>query len=83
MFHDLSLININTMMFMISSKENKKVRKETYKNLQSEFKISDPKLYRKLRYRSYFTLISMYPWEIKRFSLLIGYKTVCKLAKVG
>ncbi len=83
MFHDLSLININTMMFMISSKEDKKTRKDTYKKLQREFKKSDPKLYRKLRYRSYFTLISMYPWEMKRFSLLIGYKTVCKLAKVG
>lgn len=83
MFHDLSLININTMMFMISSKDDKKTRKATYKNLQNEFKKSDPKLYRKLRYRSYFTLISMYPWEVKRFSLLIGYKTVCKLAKVG
>lgn len=83
MFHDLSIINLNTMMFMIGSKENKKERKMEYNNLQKEFKLSDPKLYRKLKYRSYFALISIYPWEMKRYSLLIGYKTVCKLVKVG
>ena len=83
MFHDLSLINLNTMMFMIASKDDKKKRKETYKKLQKEFKDSDAKLYRKLKYRSYFTLISIYPWEIKRYSLIIGYKTVCKLVKLG
>lgn len=83
MFHDLSVINLNTMMFMIGSNENKKERKKEYNNLQKEFKLSDPKLYRKLRYRSYFALISIYPWEMKRYSLIIGYKTVCKLVKLG
>ena len=83
MFHDLSIIYINTMLFMIGSKENKKERKICCAELEKGFKKSDIKLFRKIRYRSYFALVSTQPWELKRVSLLVGYKTVCKLVKVG
>jgi glycosyltransferase involved in cell wall biosynthesis len=83
MFHNLSIIILNTMLFMTAGHDNVDERKRSHEELLGDFKQHDPKLYRKLKYRSYYALLSKLPWKMQRLGFVFGYKLVCKFVKVG
>ncbi len=81
MFHVLAVIMLCTMYFTCSSPE--KERKAKYKQMWAHIKARDKKLYRKLRFRSYVTLVVFLPWRLRFFIEDKAYKYLCKSMSLG
>lgn len=83
MLHILSIIFIVCVLTLVSSKDNKKIRKKEYKNLWKYMKEKDIKLYKKLRWQNYPFLCTLMPWPIKKLVFKYGYKIAQKHTKLG
>lgn len=81
MFHALAVIMLCTMYFTCSSSE--KERKAAYKEMWAHIKRQDKKLYRKLRFRSYVTVVVFLPWRLRFFIEDKAYKHLCKSMCLG
>lgn len=81
MWHDLMAIMMNTLMFTCA--EYSKERKKGLNNLWQEIKKFDIALYRKLRYRSYASVVNFLPWRMAGAIMKLGYKILCEKIKLG
>lgn len=82
-FHDLEAIMCNTIFFTSAGKNDREKRKALLKELWTELKQRDRKLYGKLRYRSLPALISWMPFGMQGAVSAAGYKILCKFVKLG
>lgn len=82
MLHDLSAIMMNTLLFCTSGGNNEK-RKAEYQAMWDHILQRDPQLYDHLRRKGLPALVTWMPWELRGKSMLIGYKALCKLIKLG
>lgn len=82
MLHDLSAIMMNTMMFCCSGGNDEK-RKSEYQALWDHILERDPKMHEYLRRKGLPALVAWMPWNVRGKTMLIGYKALCKLIKLG
>ncbi len=81
LFHDLSAIMMNTMLFCCGGREPE--RKEAYHRLWDGLRQRDEKLYRKLYHRSLPALVTWMPWGLRRLTMVQGYRLLCRFVKLG
>lgn len=81
MWHLLNDIMIITVTFVCGG--NTPERKADLKALWQYIKERDIKIYRKLRYRSYSSVINFLPWRLRGWVSELGYKVLCKRRKFG
>ena len=81
MFHALTVILLCTIYFIING--DKKERKPALEEVWQHIKERDIKLYRKLRHRSYATLINYMPWGLRKFIVDKSYSIVCRRLFLG
>lgn len=81
LFHAIANYMMVTQLFVCGA--NSKERKVNFRNMWKHIKDRDPKLYRKLKYRSYVFVTTILPWRIKGFCLVRGYKYLCRKIKLG
>ncbi len=81
LFHDVSAIMMNTLLFCCGGKEEE--RKAAYHKLWADLQERDRKLHRKLKYRSLPALVTWMPWNMRRVVMVFGYKMLCKFVKLG
>ncbi len=82
MLHCLGAIMMNTMMFCCSG-GNSDERKQAYHDLWTHIMEKDPKLYHHLVSKGMPALVKWMPWKLRGSSMLIGYKALCKMIKLG
>ena len=84
MFKWVMTIMAITMMTIIGTKEDKKMRKMEYKNFLKRLKTSDKKLYNKVRHRSLLSLVLNIPtYNIKSFLCRKVYTRYQRKMKLG
>ncbi|MBO7377771.1 MAG: glycosyltransferase family 2 protein [Clostridia bacterium] len=81
MWHDLSAFMITTMLF-VGAKDTPE-RRAKLKELWQHIKERDIAMYKKLRHRSYSTLVLWLPWRPRGWLMVQGYKIICKKVKLG
>lgn len=81
MFHNLSTIMNNTCFFT-TAKDTKERRKQ-YKEMWSNLKQRDKKLYKYIRHHTYVMLTVHMPWKMEGFVTTQSYKFACKHLKLG
>lgn len=81
MVHYIGTIMMNTLLFTVASDSPE--RRQKLKELWKHLKDRDIKLYRKIRYRSYPTIVSWMPWKLRGWIMVQGYKILCKFIKLG
>jgi glycosyltransferase involved in cell wall biosynthesis len=81
MKHMLKAVIMNVML--TTCKEDTPERRADYKAFWQHIKEHDKKLYHKLKYRSYTTLVVFLPWKLRGFIEYLGYKVLCKKEKIG
>lgn len=81
MWHFLRAVILNTIFF--TGAEDTPERRKAYKEFWQHFKQSDIKLYRKMRYRSYSTVINFLPWRLRGWITTKSYLYLCKKIKLG
>lgn len=81
LFHAIANYMMTTLLFVCGA--NGKERKVAFRDMWQHIKERDPKLYRKLKYRSYVLVTTVLPWRIKSFCLVRGYKHLCRKIKLG
>lgn len=82
MLHDLSAIMMNTMLFCTSGGSDA-VRKEEYEAMWKHILDRDPQLYDYLRRKGLPALVAWMPWDVRAKTMLVGYKALCKINKLG
>lgn len=82
MLHDLSAIMMNTMLFCTSGGSDA-VRKEEYEAMWKHILDRDPRLYDYLRRKGLPALVAWMPWDVRAKTMLVGYKALCKINKLG
>lgn len=81
-FHILFTIMMNTSFFTTS--KDTPERRAAYKKMWKDFKATDKKLYKKLRYRTWGCLVlNLLPWKLKGAITTASYKFLCKHVKLG
>lgn len=81
MIHDLVIKEFLTLFFVTA--DGNKEKEKAYKDYWSNFKKSNSKLYRKIRYRTYFVFPSFLIKPVKKLAVMSGYKLVCKAKRWG
>lgn len=81
MWHALEVIMMNTMYFIGAVCD--KDRKKTYKEMWAHIKARDKAMYKKLRHRSYPTVVVYLPWRLRGAIMGWGYDFLCKKIKLG
>jgi hypothetical protein len=81
MFDSLAAIMTVTILFTVAKDE--KQRRDDLANLWDSIKNQDIKLYHQLRLRSYASLLNFFPWRLKGFIMVNGYKIIRKRLKLG
>ena len=76
MMHDLIVKSYLTLFYVMAGYD--KERKEAYKEYFREFKEKNLKLYKKLRYRTYFLFPFTLILPLRRLVVMTGYKCVIK-----
>jgi glycosyltransferase involved in cell wall biosynthesis len=79
--HVLKAIIMNVMLTTCA--EDSPERRAAYKEFWKHIKQRDIKLYHKLKYRSYTTLVVFLPWKLRGSIEFLGYKILCKKQKIG
>lgn len=83
MLHDLSIIFLVTVLFIVGGKSDVEVRKERYHQLWDDLKKRDKKMYHYLKNENYPIICKFLPWPVKRFAFTVGYKIAQKKLKLG
>ena len=84
MFKWLMTVCAITLMTIVGVKDDKKVRKESYKKYFSELKKIDKKLYNKIRYRTLCSIAFAFPgFNAKHVLARIVYRSLQKRLKLG
>lgn len=81
MWHSLQAIMVITLLFTCA--ECSKERKAALKKLWGDLKSRDRAMYRRLKYRSYSTVVNFLPWRLRGFVLKKGYVLLSKKNKLG
>lgn len=81
MYHCLEVIMLNTSFF--ATAKDSPLRRKRFNDMWTELKARDPKLYKKLKYRTLVRLITGLPWRVKGKVTTISYKILCKHVKLG
>ncbi|MBR7186341.1 MAG: glycosyltransferase family 2 protein [Clostridia bacterium] len=81
MFHAIGNYLCTTLLFICA--EDSPERRAAYKEMWRHIKERDPKLYRKLKYRTYAVFATLLPWKLRGKLLVFGYKVLCKRVKLG
>lgn len=81
LFHSLANYMMTTQLFVCGA--NGKDRKVAFHNMWKHIKDRDPKLYRKLKYRTYVFVTAIMPWRLRGFCHVRGYKHLCRKIKLG
>lgn len=81
MWHALQAILMNTLFFTCA--ECSPERKAALKDFWQFIKEHDKKMYRKMRSRSYATVVNYLPWKLRGAILSWGYGILCKRIKLG
>jgi glycosyltransferase involved in cell wall biosynthesis len=76
MMHDLIVKSYLTFFFVYIKHDKQKIKE--YKEYFKEFKSKNRKLYKKLRYRTYFFVVSLLIKPLKILAVKIGYKQIIK-----
>ena len=84
MWHFLVVIGGVTIMTIVGTKEDKKMRKQAFKDYFKKLKNKDKKLYNKFRYRSLgFFAFSLPGYSLKSFASRKIYQRAQKKLKLG
>jgi glycosyltransferase involved in cell wall biosynthesis len=83
LFHALADLHLATLFSISGGKDEPKARKKIFYQYLHEIRTKDHNLYRKLVFRSYYTLIWWLPYGIKKHIISFGYKMARKIAKLG
>ena len=81
MFHCLAAIMTVTILFTVAKDE--KQRRVDLQNLWTSIRQRDPRLYRLLRVRSFWSILDCIPWHLKGVIMVGGYKLVRRRLKLG
>ena len=81
MLHYIGTIAMNTLLFM--GAEDSPERRRDYKEFWQYFKGRDLRLYRKIRHFSYPAITNLMPWRFRGWAMVLGYKILCKVLKLG
>ncbi len=81
MWHAMFVILVNTVFFICAEKS--KERKAALKELWRYMKKTDRKMFNKLRYRSYVSLVNFLPWGLRSFIMNKSYDYLCKKINIG
>ena len=76
MIHDLIVKSYLTLFYVMAGYN--KERKEAYKEYFRDFKKNNLKLYKKLRYRTYFLFPFTLILPLRKLVVMTGYKCVCR-----
>lgn len=81
MWHSLQALMMTTLLFICSvySKERKAALKAMWKHIKEK----DKALYKRLRHRSYATVVNYLPYRLRSWLMNIGYDILCKKVKLG
>ena len=82
MFHCLGAIMVNTMMFCCSGGSDPE-RIAAHDALWEDIRSRDPQLYHQLAHKSMPALTKWMPWKLRGKVMLLGYKFLCKVVKLG
>lgn len=82
MLHYLSALMITTILFCCAGGDDAQ-RKAEYLELWQHIKDTDPQLYHHLTHKGIPALVTWMPWKMRGLTTLAGYKTLCKLIKLG
>lgn len=82
MLHDLSAIMMNTLLFCTSGGSDE-ARKAACEEMWKHIHDADPKMYDYLRHRGMSALVTWMPWDFRAKTMLLGYKALCKVNKLG
>lgn len=82
LLHTIGAISMNTMMFCCSGGDDAE-RKQAYQEYWDHTIQKDPKLSRYLRTRGLPALVYWMPWKLRGSTMLLGYKVLCKINKLG
>ena len=81
MKHNLNVMMLITQMFTMAIIEEQRIN--DLNELWYNIKVSDPKMYKYLRFRSYNVLVNFLPKKLKKFVLIKGYFSLVKKIKLG
>lgn len=81
MFHCLSAIMMNTMMFCVCGGDDEN-RRQALAGLWEHIREHDEKLYHRIRY-GYPVTVCWLPWKPRGRVMLAGYKMLCRKIKLG
>ena len=82
MLQDLSAIMMNTILFCCSG-GSEEPRREAYNKMWNDLKERDPKLYDYMYHKSLPAMATWMPWKMRGTFMLLGYKALCKILKLG
>ena len=82
MLQDLSAIMMNTILFCCSGGSDEP-RREAYNKMWNDLKERDPKLYDFMYHKSLPAMATWMPWKMRGTFMLLGYKALCKILKLG
>lgn len=82
MFHCLSAIMMNTLMFCCSGGDSPE-RRRAYDDLWAHILERDPKLHDHLQKKGMPSMVCWMPWKLRGKAMLFGYKALCKVVKLG
>jgi glycosyltransferase involved in cell wall biosynthesis len=81
MWHALNAIMVNTLFFTCA--EDSPARRQALGEMWAHIKERDIALYKKLRRRSYTSLVNYLPWKLRGWVLVHGYHILCRKVKLG
>lgn len=82
MLHAIGAISMNTMMFCCSGGDNAE-RRAAYADFWNYTKQQDKKLSQYIRTRSLPAFVCWMPWKLRGWVMLVGYRILCKINKLG
>lgn len=82
MLHAIGAISMNTIMFCCSGGDDVG-RKDAYREFWEHTAQSDPKLHKHIRTKGYPAFVCWMPWKLRGSIMLLGYKVLCRINKLG
>jgi len=83
MLHTIGTLNLTALFAICGGSDNYIERKKTFRRYFVSLKNKDKRMYRKVKYGSYYSLICWMPYLLRRKVIIGGYKMTKKIAKVG
>lgn len=82
MLHVVSAVMMVTMMFCCSGGDDEQ-RRRLYDQMWSDLQAQDLQMYEYLQHKGLPAIVTWMPWRVRGKSMLIGYKALCKIVKLG